>query len=103
MKTKKQRDHQRERRNRKRAERWERDVATPQFVTAMLLADNRVEQLYMEHAFMKRASLVIRYRHRSSITLALKYEINRRTRKDVIFPALDELKRVIETTVELMG
>lgn len=86
MKTKKQRDHQRARRIRKRAERWEREVATPQFVTAMLLADNPVEQLYTEHALMKRASVVIRYRNMDRIMLSVKYAVTRMRRKDVIFP-----------------
>lgn len=86
MKTKKQRDKQRARRIRRRAERWERDVANPQFVAAMLLANNLAEQLYMEHSFMKRAGVVIRYHNRNIIMRAMKYEMNRRARKDVIFP-----------------
>lgn len=86
MKTKKQRDHQRERRLRRRAERWERDVATPQFVTLMLLDDNNQNTLYLEHVFMKRASVVIRYRNRNSIQRAVRYELIRKVRKDVVFP-----------------
>ncbi len=86
MKTKKQRDQQRARRIRKRAERWERDVAIPLFVTAMLLADNPAEQLYMEHVFMKRVSVVIWYRNRNSIQRAMRYELIRKVRKDVVFP-----------------
>lgn len=74
MKTKKQRDQQRARRIRKRAERWERDIANPRFVTLMLLADHR-NRLYLEHRAMKHASVVIRYHNRGSIMRAMQCEI----------------------------
>ena len=86
MKTKKQRDHQRERRNRKRAERWERDVATPQLVTLMLLGGNNQNPLYLKHIYMQRASVLVRYCNRNRIMRELAYELARRTRKDVVFP-----------------
>lgn len=69
MKTKKQREHQKARRNRKRAERWERDVAMPQFVTAVLLAG--VGQKLVEYAYMKRATPLVRYRNRGLILRTL--------------------------------
>lgn len=84
MKTKKQRDHQRERRNRKRAERWERDVATPQLVTLMLLDDNNQNTLYLKYVSMQRASALVRYRNRNRIMRQLEYELARRTRKYVV-------------------
>lgn len=73
MKTKKQREHQKVRRNRKRAERWERDVAMPQFVTAMLRADTRIGQMHIEYVYMKRANPMVRYRNRTSILRALEW------------------------------
>lgn len=76
MKTKKQRDHQRERRNRKRAERWEREVATPLFVEVMLLSSADM-QVFIKRVYRLNATPSVRYARRERL-LRLLHEVRSR-------------------------
>jgi len=75
MNTKKQREHQKARRLRKRAERWERDVLTPKYVEAVLTANRPTAPIYIDHVTMKRSPVGVRYKNRHLLLKLLEWEI----------------------------
>jgi len=75
MNTKKQREHQKARRLRKRAEQWERDVLTPKYVEALLTANSPTAKIYIDRVTMKRSPVEVRYRNRHSLLKTLEWEI----------------------------